>query len=129
VLPDLAVKVQRIVHELVGQARLLRDPARSDQVADAVRPHIHALDVALPHEPLQIDVGQSERDPELAGEAALRQARVLFQGFEQFQVAMFFNIHFGIRSARRQSRQDRRPCLRTALCRERRAQFVAKNRT
>ena len=93
VLPHLAVKVQRVVHELVREPRLLGDAARRDQVGDAVRLHVHALDVALADQPLQVDVRQSERDAELGGEAALRDARVLLDGLEQLEVAMGFNIH------------------------------------
>ena len=56
VLPHLAVEVQRVVHELVGQPRLLGDAARRDQVGDAVGLHVDALDVALADQPLQVDV-------------------------------------------------------------------------
>ena len=33
VLPHFAVEVQRVVHELVGEPRLLGDAARRDQIA------------------------------------------------------------------------------------------------
>ena len=61
--------------------------------ADAIRLHVDALDVALVHQPLQIDVGEPERDAQLARQPALRDVRVLVDGFEQLQVAMCFNVH------------------------------------
>ena len=85
--------MQRVVHELVRQPRLLDDAARRNQVRDAVRLHVHALDVALAHEPLQVDVGQPERDAELGRERPLCDARVLLDRFEQLQIAMRFDIH------------------------------------
>ena len=92
-LPHLAVEVERVVHELVGEPRLLRDAARRDQVRDAVALHVHALDVALAHEPPQVDVREPERDAEFRREAALGDARVLLDRLEQFEVAMRFDIH------------------------------------
>ena len=92
-LPNFTVQVQRIVHELVGEPRLLGDAARRNEVGDAVRLHVHALDVPLAHEPLQIDVGQSESDTERARQTALRDARVPFDRLEQLEVAMSLDIH------------------------------------
>src|SRR5207249_7191187 len=92
-LAELAVEVQRVVHELVREARLFGDPARRDQIADPVRLHVDALDAALAHEPLQIDVRQPERNPQLRRERALGDARVFLDGFEKLQIAMGFDIH------------------------------------
>ena len=93
VLAHLGEQVQRIVHELVREARLLGDAARSDQVGDAVRLHVDALDVALADQALQVDVGQPEGDAELGREVALGDARIVFHGLEQLEVAVSFNIH------------------------------------
>src|SRR5260221_6073432 len=89
-LPEQA---QRVVHELVGEPRLLGDAARRDQVHDPVRLHVHALDAALADQALQIDVGQAERDAQFGGEAALSDARVLLDGIEQPQIAAGFDVH------------------------------------
>ena len=93
VLPHLAVEMQRVIHELVGEPRLLGDAARRDQVRDPVGLHVDALDVALVDHPLEIDVGEPEGDAQLLGHAALRDARVLVHGLQQSQVAMCFNVH------------------------------------
>jgi hypothetical protein len=93
VLADLAVEVQRVVHELIRQPRFLGDAARRDQIADAVRLHVHALDVALANQPPQVDVGEAERDAEPVGETALGDARVCLDRLEQFQIAVRFNVH------------------------------------
>ena len=83
VLPHLAVEVQRVVHELVGQPRLLGNAARRHQVRDAIGLNVHHLDEALVHHPLEVDVGQTEGDAQLARQAALRHARVLVDRLEQ----------------------------------------------
>src|SRR5712691_5587424 len=88
----LAVQVQRVIHELVGQPRLLRDPAWGDQIAYAVRLHVHALDVALAHEPLQVDVRQTKRDAQLGRQASLGDAGILLHRLEQTEIAVPFDV-------------------------------------
>ena len=93
VAPHVLVEVQRVLHELVREPRLLGHAARRNQIGDAVRLHVHALDAALAHEPLDVDVRQPERDAELVRQRPLGDARVLLDRFEQLQVAMRFDIH------------------------------------
>ena len=93
VLPHFAIEMQRVVDELVREARLFGNSPRCNQVAEAVRLHVHALDVAFSHQALQIQVRQPEGDAQLRREAALRDARVLFNRFEQPQVAARTDIH------------------------------------
>src|SRR5687768_3942752 len=92
-LAHFTVKMQRVIHELVGEPRLLGDAARRYQVRDAVGLHVHTLDVAFVDHPLEINVRQAEGDPQLAGQSTLRQPRILLNRFEDPEVAMCFNVH------------------------------------
>src|SRR5262249_40396393 len=47
VAAHFAVEVQRIIDEFVRQPRFFGDPAGRNQIRDAVRPDVHALDEAL----------------------------------------------------------------------------------
>jgi hypothetical protein len=49
----LLVKPQRVLHELVSQARLLADAFRGEQIEQPIRPHVDALDETFAHEPFR----------------------------------------------------------------------------
>src|SRR5207247_2389264 len=51
VTPRLLVQPERVLHELVGQARLFADALRGDQVQQAVRLNVDTLDESLADQP------------------------------------------------------------------------------
>src|SRR5262249_38165430 len=70
---------------------------------------------AFAYQPFQINVGQAERDSQLAREAALGHARVFLNGFEQLQIAMVFDVHCVARDYTRDSGFGIRE-LRVGIC-------------
>src|SRR5678815_1979662 len=80
------------IRDSIRETELLGDAVRGEEVRDAIRLHVHALDVALADEALQVDVGQTERDAELRRQTALCDARVRLDRLEQPEIAMRFDV-------------------------------------
>jgi hypothetical protein len=91
--PHVAIEVQRVVHELIGEARLLGNALRRDQVEQPVGLDVDALDVALADHPLQVNVREPQRDAELGRQATLRDALIVRDGVEHGEMAAGFDVH------------------------------------
>ena len=96
------------IDELVGQPRLLGDAARRDQVGQPVRLDIHALDVALVRQPLQVDVRQAEGNTQLVASprCVTRESSSTASSSRRSRRASISMIRCSLKSARARSRRS-----------------------
>src|SRR5262245_35056003 len=83
VLACITIEIERILHELVRQARLASHALWGERVDEPIGRDGDAFDVSLAHKPLEIEVRQPERHAEATGEGPLRNRRFVFEGFEE----------------------------------------------
>ncbi len=93
VAPGTPKEVQRVPHVLVGEAGLLGHALGGQHVAQALARvglgrKLPDLDEALAGEPLDVEIGQAERDTETRCQRALGQRGAFFNGGEDLQLPL-----------------------------------------
>jgi len=83
VLARITIEIERVLHELVRQARFASHALWGERVHEPIGRDGDAFDVSLAHKPLEIEVRQPERHAEATGEGPLRNRRLVFEGFEE----------------------------------------------
>jgi hypothetical protein len=73
---------------LICETGFFREPLGRQQIADAIALKIRDFDVSFAGQALEIQVGQTKGDPELAREGALRSPAVAIEFAKQYEITL-----------------------------------------